>query len=343
MAKKISTKTKSASTKESTKKKSSKKGTATTNAVATKTSKKKTTKKHPGRVMLITWDTIKFYVEPTRIQSFKGLSIATSTITEEVENGSKYVKKKLSGRYEIKLTAILDQRLGVDAVRKKALDMAEKARTGVTAYMYYMKSNKKLVTPQLMLTAATVQNIVTRPNGEWLSCEAQLTFTQCEKGDESTKKKSSGSGGSGGSGGGSGGGTGDDGTKGKSTVYTIQIPGMGKLRKTATSAQGAAGAACGKKYTGYVYVNGVLRHMTNGVLDPKIGEGTKEKDQNTNPLTGGKTETQTTPEKAQQKKEEAVKGIKEQEKNTTTPIEKPSTTVPKTVPANKKYQYTTTV
>ena len=150
---------------------------------------------------LISWGSSRFFVTPTWVRSYTGLQIATSTETEDEENGGeKYAKKKNDGGYEMKLTAILDKRLGETDVQKEALRLAEYARTGIKSYVYCRGS--KLFRPMMMGTGATIKNIVSAPNGTWISCEVDMTLKQCSKGGGSTD------GGSGSSGGGSGGGGG---------------------------------------------------------------------------------------------------------------------------------------
>lgn len=166
----------------------------------TTTTKKQTTTAKPtttsvNKQDLIAWGSTRFYVTPTFVRSFKGLQISASCETEDEKNGgTKYVKKKNDGGYEVKLTAILDKRLGETDVRKEALKIAERARTGGKDYIYCCGS--KLFTPQMMGTGASVKNIVTAPDGTWISCEVELTLKQCSKGDGSTSPPAT-SGGSG--------------------------------------------------------------------------------------------------------------------------------------------------
>lgn len=151
--------------------------------------------------ILLEWKGHKFYVTPTKVIGFKGLQITSNTATEDEENGGcKYVKKKNDGGYEVKFTAIFDQRLGVSDVRSAAMKLAEDARTGASGYVY--NNGSKLFTPNMMGTGATVKNIVIAPNGTWISCEVDLTLKQCGKGDGSSGGSGSGGGGGGGGGGG---------------------------------------------------------------------------------------------------------------------------------------------
>lgn len=148
---------------------------------------------------LISWGNHRFFATPGHVRSYKSLQIATTCNTEDEENGgTKYVKKKNDGGYEMKFTAILDKRLGETDVRSAAMALAEDARTGAKSYVY--NNGSKLFTPQMMGTGATVKNIVTAPNGTWISAEVDMTLKQCSKGDGSTGS-SSGSGGGGGGGG----------------------------------------------------------------------------------------------------------------------------------------------
>lgn len=149
---------------------------------------------------LISWGNHRFFATPGHVRSYKSLQIATTCNTEDEENGgTKYVKKKNDGGYEMKFTAILDQRLGETDVRAAAMALAEDARTGAVGYVYNCGS--KLFTPQMMGTGATIKNIVTTPSGIWISCEVDMTLKQCSKGDGSTGSSSGGGGGGGGGGG----------------------------------------------------------------------------------------------------------------------------------------------
>lgn len=135
---------------------------------------------------LIQWGSVKFFVNPMNVRSFKGLSIKSSTTTEtEEKDEDAYVIKKKNGAYEISMTAIIDKRLGESNVMSVAVDLAEKCRTGYSDYMYTI--GKKLVTPKVMGTGATIQNIVMSPGGTWISCEVSITAKQCSKGGGGTE------------------------------------------------------------------------------------------------------------------------------------------------------------
>ena len=148
---------------------------------------------------LIEWGSNRFFVTPGHIRSYKDLSIATTCNTEDEENGGdKYATKKQNGAYEMRMTALLDKRLGETDVRTEAMRLAEQARTGAIGYVY--SCGTKLFTPQMMGTGATIQNIVTTPKGMWISCEVALTLKQTGKstGGGTSPTPSSGSGGGGG-------------------------------------------------------------------------------------------------------------------------------------------------
>ena len=139
--------------------------------------------------ILLEWNGHQFYVTPTKVVGYKSLQITASCETEDETNGgNKYVKKKNDGGYEVKFTAILDKRLGVSDVRAIAMHLAEDARTGAKSYVY--NNGSKLFTPQMMGTGATVKNIVTAPNGTWISAEVDMTLKQCSKGDGSSSPES---------------------------------------------------------------------------------------------------------------------------------------------------------
>ena len=144
---------------------------------------------HNSSNILLEWNGHQFYVTPTKVVGYKSLQITASCETEDETNGgNKYVKKKNDGGYEVKFTAILDKRLGVSDVRAIAMHLAEDARTGAKSYVY--NNGSKLFTPQMMGTGATVKNIVTAPNGTWISAEVDMTLKQCSKGDGSSSPES---------------------------------------------------------------------------------------------------------------------------------------------------------
>ena len=190
---------------EAAKKKAAAEAAAKKKPATTNTTQKKTTTtaaEHataPASKNLIDWGNSHFYVTPSSVRSYKGLQINTSCDTKDEENGGeKYIIKKNNGGYEVKLTAILDKRLGETDVRKEAMRLAESARVGEKGYVYCHGS--KLFTPQMMGTGAGVKNIVTTPDGTWISCEVELTLKQCSKGDGSTAPATTNSSNGGGSG-----------------------------------------------------------------------------------------------------------------------------------------------
>ena len=223
---------------------------------------------------LISWGKSRFFVTPTFVRSFTGLTITASCDTEDEENGgNKYVKKKNDGSYEVKLTAILDKRLGETDVRAEAMRLAEDARTGAKDYVY--NCGDKLFTPQMMGTGATIKDIVTTPKGEWISCRVEMTLKQCSKGDGTTSGSGSGGGGSG-------------------KYYKVQISGMSELKVWATSVQGAVTKACGAKYTGYVTVDGTSHYVYNG----RIEDDRMKEDQKKDTVKGAKDDAKKTTDDA---------------------------------------------
>lgn len=205
---------------------------------------------------LLQWGDIGFYVKPTGIRTFKGLSIKSSTTVETEENGDDaYVKKKKNGAYEVTFTAILDKRLGEGDVLSAARHILECCRNGYSGYLY--TSGTKVVASKMMGTAANIQNVLTTPNGVWISCEIQITMKQCSKLTGSVGASPSGSSSS--SGGGGGGGS--------SKKYTVQIPGMGKVTVVAKSVQEAISKSSGKNWTGTIYVDGKTYGVTKGTIN----------------------------------------------------------------------------
>ena len=175
-------------------------------------------KAEPGKKGEIArWNNHKFKVEKKSIHSLSGLQIKGHTETEDkVGSNQKFVSRKNSKPTEITLTAILDARLGCD-VKTEALQFVADAYNGCVDWFYMGTS--KLATYKLMLTDATVKDIVLSPKGKWISANVALTLKQCTQKNGSTAgvvdKSDSGDGhGGGGGGGSSGGGGGKKRTKG---------------------------------------------------------------------------------------------------------------------------------
>ena len=170
------------------------------------------------------WNNHAFKVDKKSIRGFTSLQIKGSTETEDkVGSDQKFVSRKNSKATEITLTAILSTSMGCD-VRKEAMQFVAEAYAGNMDWFYIGKS--KLATYKLMLTDATVKDIVISPKGKWLSANVALTLKQSTQKNGSTagvvEKSGSddhdgGDGGGGGSGGGGGGGSKKKSTKKKPT------------------------------------------------------------------------------------------------------------------------------
>jgi len=166
------------------------------------------------------WNNHAFKVDKKSIRGFTNLQIKGSTETEDkVGSNQKFVSRKNSKATEITLTAVLNASMGCD-VRKEAMQFVAEAYAGNKDFFYIGKS--KLATYKLMLTDATVKNVVISPKGKWLSADVALTLKQCTQKNGSTagvveKSGSDGHEDSGGSSGGGGGGSGGGGSKKKST------------------------------------------------------------------------------------------------------------------------------
>ena len=156
------------------------------------------------------WNNHKFKVEKKSIHGFTGLQIKGSTETEDkVGSNQKFVSRKNSKPTEISLTALLDARFGCD-VKTEAMQFVADAYNGCTDWFYMGAS--KLSTYKLMLTDATVKDVILSPKGKWISANVALTLKQCTQKNGSTagvvEKSSSGDSDGGGSSGGGGGGGG---------------------------------------------------------------------------------------------------------------------------------------
>ena len=128
---------------------------------------------------ILTWNDVSFFANTSQIYGLGKMTISAGCETEgESESSAEYVKRKSGSPYEVTLTAILGQFLGVD-VQSEAMKLAEHARLGDTGYLY--TGENKLLPSPLMMTGAKVNDIKFKPNGEWLYCEVELTLKQCEK------------------------------------------------------------------------------------------------------------------------------------------------------------------
>ena len=134
------------------------------------------------------WNGHSFVVSPTMIRSFTGLTITgSSEIEDKTSDGQKYVSRKSGNPSEISLTVELNAFTGCD-VQNDALAFVEEARNGAKNYFYL--GGKKLLTCQLMLTEATVNETHIAPGGNWISCKVNLTMKQCSKNDRASAASS---------------------------------------------------------------------------------------------------------------------------------------------------------
>lgn len=161
------------------------------------------TQKAQSNRILLKWCDIAFYANSSEVRGFRDLSISSSCETEDEEQGGeKYVKLKNKKGFEISLKAYFDKRLGITDVKSAAMKIANYATVGQSGYFY--AQNAKLVSTNMMLTGAKVQNVQMTPYGGWISAEVQMTLKSCSKlGDMSGGSSGGSSGGGGGGGGGS--------------------------------------------------------------------------------------------------------------------------------------------
>lgn len=154
------------------------------------------------------WNNHVFTVSPRLIRGFTGLAIKGSSETEDMQSGSQYhIARKAGKPAEVGLTVSLSALTGC-RVREEAMALVNDARAG--AHNYFYVGGKKLMTCQLMLTEANVENVVISPRGVWVSADVHLTLRQCGANDGGFgggTPVNQQSGGSGGSSGGKTGGT----------------------------------------------------------------------------------------------------------------------------------------
>lgn len=145
---------------------------------------KKKVKKERGR-----WNGHKFTVSKKMIRGFEGLQIKGATETEDQKKDkAEYVKRKKAKPSEISMTINLNAYTGCD-VRKEAMTFVQEAIDGKQGYIYI--GGKKLMTCKMMLTDATVKDVVISPRNVWISADVQLTLKQSGKGGASKASTSS--------------------------------------------------------------------------------------------------------------------------------------------------------
>lgn len=135
--------------------------------------------KSNGNHVIGKWKSFKFVVSQKQVCVFQDLSIKASMSTEEKKSGGKsYAVKKTAKPFEVSMTVKLVANLGCN-VQRVAKKLARHAHNGNRGYFYIGK--RKLLSLLLMLTDATVDNVVIGRNGAWLSADVKLTFKQTKK------------------------------------------------------------------------------------------------------------------------------------------------------------------
>lgn len=135
------------------------------------------------------WNGHIFEVSPSLIRGYTDLTIkGGSDIKEKTSSKEKYVTRENAKAVEVTLTAVLNSMTG-SSVRADAESFLSDATKGASDYFYI--GDKKLVTCQLMLTDANIEQIDIGPSGKWNSASVKLTFKQASKLDGSGKSSSS--------------------------------------------------------------------------------------------------------------------------------------------------------
>lgn len=123
------------------------------------------------------WNNHVFTVSPQVIRGFTGLTIKGNSETEDKKSGDQqYAARKTGKPAEVTLTVGLSALTGC-RVREEALALVEDARAGAKNYFYV--GGKKLMTCQMMLTEANVEQVMIAPDGAWVSAQVQMTLRQC--------------------------------------------------------------------------------------------------------------------------------------------------------------------
>ena len=144
------------------------------------------------------WNGHTFVVSPSLIRGYTDLSIegGCETTTKNSDK-QKYEERKYGESPTVSFTIGLNAQLGVTDVYGEAMEFVKEATEGACAYFYLGAT--KLIPAKLILTKATVTEIVNMPGrgDQWISCDVSLTLKQGAKTDGSNGVSSgSGAGGS---------------------------------------------------------------------------------------------------------------------------------------------------
>lgn len=141
------------------------------------------------------WNGHQFVVEPTKIQSFKELSITGGIETKKstTSGSDQSVSKKNGNARKVTLCAILNRSTGCEDVQAEAMNFVQEATDGAEDYMYC--GGEKLLACKLMLTSAKVSQIEMTGSGYWTYAEVELTLEQSTKMDGAAAKTTGGGGG----------------------------------------------------------------------------------------------------------------------------------------------------
>lgn len=137
------------------------------------------------------WNGHIFEASSSVVRGISDLTVKGSSETEEkTTDGQKYTSMKNSNPIEVSLTVKLSAYLGCD-VRDESDAFLADVNSGAKDYLYI--GGSKLVTCQLMLTSANVDEVAISPSGQWLYCAVALTLKQCSNRDGTIPSSSSGS------------------------------------------------------------------------------------------------------------------------------------------------------
>ena len=182
-------------------------------AIAPKKARGTQGKKSKNKKLVVgRWGGHKFIISPSKIESFRNLTIKGSCeIETKKKKGQKYTTKKTGNAVQITMDIVLNAFVG-SKVKTEALKWVREARKGKQSYFYMGKPKKKVIASKLVLKSANVKDIELSPKAEWVSAVVSIDLEQStKKNSGSGGNSSSGGGSSGGSGGGGGGGGGSNG------------------------------------------------------------------------------------------------------------------------------------
>ena len=205
---------------------------------------------------------LRFVVSADVIRSFQKLTISASSELNDKENSNQgYASYKGSNPTEVTFTVHLNAETGCN-VRDEAMYFVRSASNGTRDYFYV--GGKKVIDALLLMTNATISDVVISPSRTWMSANVAVTLKQCEETDayiENSDGAGGGSGGGGGGGGSYGGGGGTSLSKADPSAYSGFIS---KAKETISNASLSGSSSSSKTNTEtYLVEHGFVKKVVS--------------------------------------------------------------------------------